>query len=154
MTLTLSYNKSEKTRLAKELVQLLSLSGTLRTGTSLIDPVIMVEGLDTTVTVEEVQYNVLQSVNYAYIAEFGRKYFITNIETGANGLFIIYLHCDVLSTYAEQVKDQQAIIQRQENSWNLYLDDGMFKVYSNPDIITKAFPSGFTTESYILTVAG
>lgn len=154
MHLTFSYNKSEKNKFAKTLVQLLALTGTLREGTSLIDPVIMVEGLDTTVTVSGTSYDVLKYVNYAYIQEFGRKYFITDIKTSANGLFIVSMHCDVLSTYHDEINAKSAIIRRQENAWNLYLDDGIFKTYANPTIITKAFPSGFTTQNFVLAVAG
>ena len=36
------------------------------------------------------------------------------------------------------------------------LDDGVFKAYSDPNVIQKAFPSGFSTSNmcYILAVAG
>ena len=47
-----------------------------------------------------------------------------------------------------------AIVKRQENRWNLYLDDGSFKVYQNPMVLTKAFPQGFTTQEFVLAVAG
>ena len=47
-----------------------------------------------------------------------------------------------------------AIIKRNANSWNLYIEDGLFKTYANPHIFTKEFPSGFKDPSYVLFVAG
>ena len=60
----------------------------------------------------------------------------------------------MLSTYADGVKEQEAVIHRQENNWNLYLDDGLFKTYQNPRIGVTAFPSGFTVQNFVLAVAG
>lgn len=154
MTISFSYNKSEKNRFAKELVLLKYCQGSLREGASFIDPVVMVEGLDGETTVEGITYNILSSINYAYIPSFGRKYFITDIKTDANGLFIVSMHVDVLSTYHDQIAQQTAVIRRQENKWNLYLDDGIFKTYQDAIVEVKTFPSGFTTQSYVMAVAG
>lgn len=154
MTITFSRNKSEKNKFAKDLLQLYQITGTLREGSSVTDPVIMVYGLDQTVVVGGASYNLLSNINYAYIPAFGRKYFVTDIKTDANGLFIVSMHVDVLSTYHDDIAQQTAVIKRQENQWNLYLDDGTLKTYQNPIVEIKTFGSGFNTQSYVFAVAG
>jgi hypothetical protein len=145
MTFTLMKNISEREALTKSLTTLETLTGSLRNQSSIIDPVIEVTGIaSSTVT----------SCNYAYIPEFGRYYFVKNITSVRNNVWVIQCHVDVLKTYATQIKAQTAVVRRQEKNWNLYLDDGIFKTYQNPQIITKAFPAGFTTQNFVLAVAG
>lgn len=145
MTFTLMSNNSEREALTKSLTTLETLTGSLRNQSSIIDPVIEVTGIaSATVT----------SCNYAYIPEFGRYYFVKNIISIRTNVWVIQCHVDVLKTYATQIKAQTAVVRRQENNWNLYLDDGIFKTYQNPQIITKAFPAGFTTQNFVLAVAG
>lgn len=140
-------NKSEKNRVDKDLEMLGSAyTGVLKDGTSIIDPVIMVE---TSNGVRD-----LAAANYLYCETFYRYYFITDIVTVTNKLTEIHCHCDVLSSFAEHIRDNTAIVKRQENDWNLYLNDGSLKVYQNPIVLTKAFPSGFTTQEFVLAVAG
>ncbi len=79
---------------------------------------------------------------------------MTDIKSVNNNLWEITARVDVLSTYAIQIRAQTAVIKRQENSWNLYLDDPQFKVYQNPNIVVKNFPNGFSTQNFVLAVAG
>lgn len=140
----LQVNSSEKNRVNKSLTTLATLSGTLKAETSIIDPIILVEGnLASFVT-----------CNYMSIPTFSRKYFINNIRSIRNGIFEISAHVDVISSFSTQILANKAIIRRQENNWNLYLNDGSFRVYQNPMVLTKAFPSGFTTQEFVLAVAG
>lgn len=145
MILTLQTNTSPKNKVDKEIETVKQLTAVLKESTSFIDPIFRVSG----VTDSE-----LASVNYLTCEEFGRKYFVKEIKSIRNGLWEISAHVDVLSTYAEGIREQTAIIHRQENEWNLYLDDGIFKTYQNPHIVTKLFPSGFTTQNFVLAVAG
>lgn len=144
MTITLQVSTSPKNKLDKDVTDVASLSGTLKTSTSIINPTIIIEG-------DLSQYT---NVNYMTIAEFGRSYFITNITSVTSKLFEIAAHVDVLSSFAGEIRANKAIVHRQETKWNLYLDDGSFKVYQNPMVLTKAFPSGFTTQEFVLAVAG
>lgn len=147
MTLTFSTNKSPKIKLEKELEQVQRCDGCqLKAPTDIMDPVFTVSTISTAD---------LSKANYVYAPELNdRKYFITKLVSVRNGLWEVHCHIDVLSTYADGVKAQEAIIHRQENSWNLYLDDGIFKTYQNPKIGVTAFPSGFTTQNFVLAVAG
>lgn len=139
----LQYNASEKTALDKSVSDVIVLSGTLKEQTSVTDPVILVE-----------HSGALPNVNYMRIDEFGRSYFITGIESVRTNLWRIIAHVDVLSSYKAGIRSNTAIIQRQAHSFNLYLDDGMFRCYQDPNILMKAFPSGFNTHEFVLAVAG
>ena len=142
--ITLQVNNSEKERLDKNITDIATITGTLREKTSLIDPVIVIEG----------DLSSYVNCNYMTIQAFNRSYFINNITSVSNNLFEISAHVDVLTTYKSQIRTNDAIIARQEKKWNLYLNDGVFKTYQNPYIVTKAFPSGFTEQHFIFSVAG
>lgn len=142
--IVLQRNNSEITRVTKSVDNLLTVSGTLKEETSIIDPVIKIE-CDLAAVI---------GCNYLSIPTFGRSYFVNNISSIRNGLVEFSCHVDVLSTFADSIKTNTAIIKRQEKKWNLYLNDGSFKVYQNPTVLTKAFPSGFTTQEFILAIAG
>ena len=137
-------NQSEKNKVDKDVTTLATITGTLRQETSIIDPVFIVAGdLDDFI-----------DVNYLTVGSFGRSYFVNNIRSVRSGMVELTCHVDVLSSFAAQIRTNSAIIRRQENNWNLYQNDGTFKVYQNPIVLTKAFPSGFTTQEYVLAIAG
>lgn len=140
----LQRNNSELNKVTKSIDNIMTVSGTLKEETSIIDPIIKIE----------CNISDVKGCNYISVPEFGRSYFVNNIRSIRNGLVEFSCHVDVLSTYAEQIKNNTGIIKRQENEWNLYLNDGTFKVYQNPNVLTKAFPSGFTTQEFVLAVAG
>ena len=144
MTIDFYKNHSEKNKLDKDLTSVTSMTGELKENCSIIDPVIKIVG----------NVGTFAAVNYMYIAEFGRYYFINNVISINNDICEVHAHVDVLSTYKDQIRAQNAIVSRQERKWNLYLNDGVFKTYQNPYIITKAFSSGFTSQHFVLTVAG
>lgn len=142
ITLTLYRNDSDTNVVNKELTSLLAVTGTLKERTSILNPSILVEGtLPTT-------------CNYFYISDFGRYYYIDDVVSVTNNTFQITGHVDVLQTYATEIKASTGIIARQENAWNLYVDDGAFKVYQNPKFRIDTFPSGFSSLNFILAVAG
>lgn len=144
LDILLQVNNSEKVRLDKELTTLVTMQGTLRRGTSLVDPVI----------VFECDLPDVVSCNYITIPQFGRSYFVNDVRSVGLNLVEFSCHVDVLSSFKDSIRQNTAIIKRQENKWNLYLNDGSFKVYQNPMVLTKAFPSGFTTQELVLAVAG
>lgn len=146
MTITLMQNESEPEKIGKSLATIATLTGSFKSETSIIDPVILISGAVSTPA--------LVQSNYMYIPDFMRYYFIRNIRSIRTTLWEISAHVDVLETYKEPIKAQTAVIRRQENRFNLYLDDGIFRVYQNPSVITKKFPQGFTDQAFILSVAG
>lgn len=142
--ITLQKMTSEKNAITKTTSDIKKVSGVLKDTTSIIDPIIMIE-IDLADVID---------CNYLIIPKFGRSYFVNNIRSVRQGLVEFTCHVDVLSSWAKELKTNSAIVRRNEKKWNLYLNDGTFKIYQNPNVLTKAFPSGFTTQEFVLAVAG
>ncbi len=96
------------------------------------------------------------TANYVYVSEWGRYYFVRNITTGAQRMF---LECaiDVLMTYSAQIKNLECVLARQEskNNSNLFLQDGMFKVLQPKDVVVLPWDFTFDKKgSFVLAVGG
>ena len=137
-------NYSENNRLRKSISLVDTFNGELRSECSIIDPIITFEG----------DLTQFAGSNYLYIPTFRRYYFITNIRSIRNNLVEITAHVDVLMSFADAILSNTAVIKKNANSWNLYLNDGSLQCYQNPMVLTKAFPSGFDTMEFVLAVAG
>lgn len=136
-------NTEELNKISKSPTTVRTLSGTLREETDIVDPEILIE-FD----------GALTDCNYMYIQVLSRYYFITKIESVRNKLWRIYAHCDVLKTYAEAILNTEAVVARSENRYNLFLNDSMYKAFSNPRLQIANFPQKFTGESYVLVMNG
>lgn len=101
----------------------------------------------------------LTKCNYIYVQEWKRYYFVNNIVAGMQRLFFD-CHVDVLTTYATDIKKLDCIIARQENKYNTYLNDGIWRNLQARDVLTKRFKrNGNSTSFYrpcnfILTTGG
>ena len=145
MTIRFYKNMSDKNHVDKSITQIgTDITGTLRDDCSVINPVIQLENFT--------GFN-LTECNYAYIVEFGRYYYINNI-TLKNKLYEISMHVDVLMSYKDEIRSNSAVISRQEKSYNLYLQDGVFKTNAFPHIQIVQFPDGFSDFNFIFSVAG
>lgn len=144
MTINLFQNNSDANVVSKSLTAKGTVTGTLREGCSIIDPIIKIEGISG---------SDLPYLNYLEIVEFGRYYYIRDIVL-VGKLFEVHCHIDVLETYKDQIKPLQAIIARNSEQYNLYLQDGLIKEYANPHIQIKQFPGAFTDYEYIFSVCG
>ena len=144
MNIVLYSNASEINAVDKNLTELTTLTGTLREQSSIIDPIITISDID----------DYIGSMNYAYIPEFNRYYFITNIESVRNNLWKVSFHVDVLFTYRDAIRTNSAIIERNENEYDLKLNDGLFRTQQNPRIAQFPFPNGFNQWNFVLAVAG
>lgn len=146
MELILYTNNSDDKVVTKNITTLATINGTLREDCSIIDPVI-------TVSDSVVNNAIAAACNYAKIAQFGRYYYVKNIVCKGK-FWELHMHVDVLASFQTELKALDAVIARQENKYNLYLNDGFFKTYQNPHVKIMQFPSGFTDQYYILSVAG
>lgn len=146
ITIKLLTNKSNKNELIKSTEEIIVLNGIFKEETSIINPILIIEtGADN-----------IKNVNYIHILEFNRYYFVNEITTIRNNLWELNCHVDVLSSFADEIKENEAIINRQENNWNLFLNDNSMRCYQNPYVVTREFPSGFSTnlDGYVMIVAG
>lgn len=143
VTLTLMNNTDPIKKMVKSPTAIATLTGTFREETNLTDPEMTIEYSGT-----------LSNINYFYIAELGRYYFITDKVSVRNGFWRITGHCDLLMSASAILLEHYAVIARQENAYNLYLNDSMFKVNANPRLQIANFPGKFEGESYVLVMNG
>ena len=144
MEIVLYKNNSDDKVVTKDISTLATLYGHLKEGCSVIDPVILIEGFNSAL---------VNQLNYFKISEFGRYYYVNNI-TNQGKLWEISLHVDVISSWQTQLKSLEAVVIRQENLANAYLNDGIFRTNSNPKYSIVPFPNAFDTYQYILSVSG
>ena len=142
-TIQLGVVSDENIKVGKRFIASDSVTGVLRAGSSVVEPEIEVEG-----------YAAFASYNFAYIAEFGRYYYIVDIIQEYDGLVIFKMKCDVLTTYANDIKNHTAVVERNANKFNLFLSDEAIKSYQNARIFTREFPAGFPGGTFVIAIAG
>ena len=138
-------NNSPKEALNKSISEVFRLSGTIKEESSVIDPVITIESVA----------NIASSCNYAYIPEFGRYYFITDIVTTSNTLWMISMHVDVLMSFRDDIKSS-LIYTRNANNYedsNISTDVLVQSEYTTCTV--ENYADGFSENGqYILITAG
>lgn len=139
---TLYRNGSADKVVDKSLTTVGSYSIVIKDQTSVVRPVITLET------------GGFPDANYAYIPYFQRYYYITDIQSVRTGVYELRLKSDVLMSHKSGIRASEALVARQENEYNMYLNDGIFKSYQNPLIQLKSFPSGLSGQSYVLLVSG
>lgn len=144
MTINLYTNLSEPIRADKDLRSVATVNGYLREESSVLEPSFDIEVAD----------NLLNSINYAYISEFGRYYFVGNPVSVRKGLWRFPMRVDVLSTYKAGVRENYAIIERNENNYDLLINDGLFVTQQRPRRAQFSFPRGFEQWDYVIAIAG
>ena len=142
MQIILYRNNSDLKKVQKSLTEIATINGVWKETTDVLEPHFVINTRS------------MAGVTYCYIPEFGRYYHIDDHYKVPGGQIEIVCSVDVLMSWKEYFLPLEAVIARQENQWNLYLNDEMFKAYQNPMIVTKEFPNGFTTQQFVLTVAG
>lgn len=92
--------------------------------------------------------------NYLYISTLDRYYYIEDITTSNNMLYI-KCKCDVLMSNKNAIKNSTCIIDRQENVYNKYLNDPLYEGYAYEVLSAYKIGSIFTKASQpYLTVLG
>lgn len=145
MRVTLYRNNSPPDYWSKSIVQLWQGEGTLREPCDVLNPAILIEG-DLS--------SILNRCNYMFIDDFSRYYYVTGMVVTGYTLYSVSGTVDALMSWKDFALANTAVVSRQENLYNLYLDDGVFKAYSNPVVQRLNFSGGFTTSEFILAVAG
>lgn len=140
--IVLSVCTDENNKVTKTMSSSITLNGTLRGESSIVNPVVLVEG------------NTF-GYNYAYIAQFNRYYYVVDVISIRENLTELHLRCDVLMTYGSGIRSLTGLVIRQENDYNLFLSDPLIRTYANPRVFTRVFPTGFSAdERFVLLVLG
>ena len=148
MEIKLYINKSDPNHLTKDKEEKGTIEAVMKDGCDLINPVIKIEALPA------------YSFNYVYIAKFDRFYYVMGGVSFVNGIWEVPLHVDVLASNKVEILQQSGVVERQEFKYNLNLDDGTLKAYSNPQTVILKFPksvndfAGTDNGSNILVMAG
>lgn len=142
MELQLMYNASCRETANKDKTTLATKEGSL-TNSSLSAPVFVIAS-----------ESLPLETNYLYVPAFKAYYFISDISIVRNGLYSISAVKDVLETSWGQLSQMTAIVERQQNLYNLYQQDEEFNIYSKPMIETRSFPTAFNDNQYIMVTFG
>ena len=144
-----------------------SLEGSLRAGTSILNPTIslelpfadatsgvLAEGEDVLADSEDVIINdsaassVLQ-FNYAYIPEFHRFYFVTDVQTQITGLYWVSMRVDVLMSHRQNFLSAYAMIERNEFAYNPLLEDNLLPLAFKKEVTED---KSLATGAYVNTI--
>jgi hypothetical protein len=142
MEITIYNNASSNNTVTKSLTQIKQVAATFYEESSVIDPVILLDN-----------DNALYKANYCYIPLFNRYYYIKNITVDNGRQMRLECHVDVLMSF--DIRSLTGVIARNENLYNLYFTDSAFKILNYKQVVTKAFPTGFNSNSaFVLSVVG
>lgn len=147
MDIEFYYTTSPDNRMTKYLINKNKLVGTLRDVSNVVNPSILIEA----------DVDDLAGYNYVYIPEFGRYYFISEMQSYRNNFTVVSLSVDVLYSFKNAILNNVAIIDKAQQSAysNLYYDDGSFITESRDFYTIKTFEDGFNDSGeFILITAG
>lgn len=93
--------------------------------------------------------------NYAYIADFGRYYYVDNIQLLGGERIALDLSCDVLMSHKAAILSSECIADRSSSNADPYLKDNKIATKDSANIYVRNMgASPFNTTSYVLQVAG
>lgn len=145
MEIKLYKTSSPRKKLVKDLSDGITLVGTLRAQSSVMSPTFTIQ--DTAVV----------GYNYCYIPDFGRWYYINGIDALRANLYELSLGIDVLMTYAAEIRQNYAIVDKVESlgaAYN-YINDGSWVNTNRMKQSIINFATGFNdTGEFILITAG
>lgn len=119
--------------------------------------------IDVTVPEFRLAYNQnFRNINYCYVAELGRYYFISDITLESGNAMIIHCECDVLMSFRSSILELDCICVRNENEYNEYIQDtdipSSTKATITNFIINEStpfiIPVDDTVNCYVLTLNG
>jgi hypothetical protein len=108
------------------------------------------------------QFNGYANVNYCYIDEYGRYYYITDVIAKSGGLLEIHCRVDVLMTFKDVIKVSRGVCVANENVGSSFIPDENYPVIIKRGNDVYEFEGDpFNTETataisknFVLNVAG
>lgn len=146
MEIQLYSNSSPKEKVDKAITAQFTLQGYLKEATSETAPTIKIE-----------HAGALTGINYCYIPDFGRYYYIDDIISVKNNIWEVVMRVDVLMSWKNGIRNNNAILARQANLYNVYLKDDQMCLYADTFTLDYYFGNitfGSNRPQYYLTVAG
>ena len=145
MQMTLYKNKSDKRYINKTITQVGNIITTLylKDDTEVVNPIIILDDFP-------------NGVNYCYLDSFDRFYYLTDV-TMLNGQIQTTWKVDVLMSYKNDIKNNKALVKRNTNYNDLYLQDSEFMVeqYSNDRYLCfSESPFSISSKQFVMAVLG
>lgn len=147
MNIKLCSSISEIVAINKDISIIDDVSATIKGALSVENPVLILQ----------YKSDIQPNVNYVYIPEYNRYYFVTDIINLTGGRYEIHCKVDVLMSFKDYILNLSCIVDKQssKDNANMYLDDGSFVVQSKEFVDTIDFPRGFNDNGeFILITAG
>lgn len=147
MNIKLCSSTSEIVAINKNISIIDDVSATIKGALSVENPVLILQ----------YKSDIQPNVNYVYIPEYNRYYFVTDIINLTGGRYEIHCKVDVLTSFKDNILNLSCIVDKQssKDNANMYLDDGSFVVQSKEFVDTINFPNGFNDNGeFILVTAG
>ena len=147
MQIVFKLNKTPLNRVHRDLTTVATVSGTLKEGCDVFNPVI------------KVNYNsAYYGVNYASIEDFGRNYYITEPPTVEGDFMLIKMHADTLMNYLNVILNSDCIAERSSSKYNMFLKDSALLGEVGYHYYSRSLQGGesFTPDNgkYILMTGG
>lgn len=150
MNVKLFNNKSDKRNLIKNIREIKTVTATAKGDISVISPVLILN------------YTDMSDVNYCYISELNRYYYINNFTYLTGKRIQLNLAIDVLMSYADEIKALKVNILRYSGIKPTYISDGRIPLYSNTHQYVIEFPDNIfnlttpkeTDKNFLLNIAG
>lgn len=98
-------------------------------------------------------FNVVTASNYVFIDTTQAYYYLDSYDM-ENDCVIINLSEDVRKTWATQIKNVNAVVQRQQYEAQAYLNDSNYQAMAYEAIAHKTWAQGLDDFSYILMTVG
>lgn len=141
MNVTFYNTKIKKNEINKNLGTGTVISCSLKNGSSIEDPVLLMEHSAT-----------MFNYNYAYIADFGRYYFIAGREIAEHTEYLT-LHVDVLKSFANDIKASNGIATRSQ-IYNKNIADNLIVPLESERVTYRKLSSAITGGTYVAIIGG
>lgn len=145
MELQLYNNKSQPNKVYKSKTLIDTLYGDVKENVNIENPSFTVP-----------HFSGFNSVNYAYIPELGRYYFV-NVEVLVGGLIKLTMKSDVISTFWGSFRGSPCIARRSSSAPDYRLVDNRVISLPKPEILYRRTNCALTlsnNNNYVLTVTG
>lgn len=144
VTVGLYNNTSDSNVLSKTIILVTTLQCALKDATELMNPVLVIAG-----------DNIESNVNYAFIPDLRRYYFVRNKRQVTANRIELDLHVDVLMSFKGSIRQATALVEVTGNAVNPYIESDIWTPDVRRTTHVKKFESGFNhNPQYILITAG
>lgn len=150
MICTLYTNYSDNRVLDKRITQIAEISGKIKGDCLMTSPTIIIQNRD------------MSNVNYIYINDFNRYYYISEIKVMTGGVIELSCKVDVLMSFKTEIKQLKVNVLRYENTAPTFLPDTRIPLFSDTTQKVIEFPDNIfnldkpteNDKNFLLSISG